>query len=62
MNLSSMSKAIAAGVTSALVAEAARFGFHPHATTVSAVGVIVTAVVAYVAGHVIVFLAPSNKG
>lgn len=61
MNLSSMSKAIAGGIVSALVAEAARFGFHPKAATVSAVSVIVTAVVAYVAGHVVVYLSPANK-
>lgn len=61
MDLASISKAIAGGVIAALVAEAARFGFHPHPETVSAVSVVVTAVVAYIAGHVVVYFAPKNK-
>jgi len=59
--LQSQSKAIAAGVVAALVAEAARFGFHPKATTVTAAGVIVTAVVTNAIAHVAVFFAPKNK-
>lgn len=62
MDLSQFSKAIAGGVITALVAEAARFGFHPRATTISAVSVIVTAIVSYVIGHVAVYFAPANKG
>jgi hypothetical protein len=58
--LSTMSKAIAGGIVTALVAELARFGFHPGDTTVSAFGVIITAVVAYVAGHLVVYFSPKN--
>jgi hypothetical protein len=61
MDLSSMSKAIAGGVVGLIVAEAARFGFQPDAVTVSALGVVMTAIVGYVAGHVVVYFAPKNK-
>lgn len=61
MDLSTVSKAIAGGLVTALVAELAHFGFQPDAPTVTALGVIVTAVVGYVVGHVVVFLAPRNK-
>lgn len=61
MNLSSMSKAIAGGVVTAVVAELARFGWHPNGAVVTAGGVIITAVVGYVLGHVVVFLSPANK-
>lgn len=61
MNLSSISKAIAAGVVTALVAEAGRYGWHPTGQTVSALGVIATALVGYVVGHIAVYIAPSNK-
>lgn len=60
-DLSPINKAIAGGLVAALVAVAARYGFHPQATTVTAVGVIVTALVSYIAGHLVVFLAPKNK-
>lgn len=60
-DLSPISKAIAGGLVAAIVGIAARYGFHPQAETVTAVGVIVTAVVSYVVGHVVVFLAPKNK-
>lgn len=62
MNPSTISKAIAGGLTAAGVAEAARYGWHPDGQTVTALGVIVTAVVGYVIGHVVVFLAPKNGG
>lgn len=61
MDLSTISKAIAGGVVSALVALAARYGFHPHAETITAVGAVVTVVVGYIAGHVVVYLSPANK-
>lgn len=61
MDLSTVSKAIAGGLVSALVALAARYGFHPHPETITAVGAIVTIVVGYIAGHVVVYLAPKNK-
>lgn len=61
MNLSTISKAIAGGVTGAILAVAAHYGWQPHAETVTALGVVVTAVVGYVVGHVAVYLAPKNK-
>lgn len=60
-DLATISKAIAGGLVAALVGLAARYGFHPHAETITAVGIIVTALVSYVAGHVVVYLAPKNK-
>lgn len=60
MNLSTISKAIAGGLISALVAVAAHYGWQPNGETVTAVGVLVTAVVGYVVGHVAVYLAPKN--
>lgn len=61
MDLSTVSKAIAGGVVSALVALAARYGWQPHAETVTLLGAVVTAVVGYVVGHVVVYLSPANK-
>jgi hypothetical protein len=61
MNLSAISKAIAGGIVGVIVAEAARFGFHAGPETVSALAVIVTGVVGYVVGHVVVYLSPANK-
>lgn len=60
-DVSTVSKAIAAGIVAALVGVAARYGFQPKAETVTAAGVIITAVVSYVAGHVIVYFSPANK-
>lgn len=59
--LATISKAVAGGIVAALVALAARYGFQPDAPTVTALGVVLTALVGYVAGHVVVFLAPKNK-
>lgn len=61
MDLSTMSKAIAGGIVAAVVALAARYGFKADAPTITAVGVIITAVVGYVVGHVVTYLAPANK-
>lgn len=61
MNLSTISKAIAGGIVGLLVAEAARFGWQPDAPTVTAVSVIVTGLVGYVVGHLVVYFAPKNK-
>lgn len=61
MNLSAVNKAIAGGIVGLIVALVARFGWQPDAPTLSAISVIVTAVVGYVVGHVAVYLAPSNK-
>lgn len=62
MDLSVVSKAIAGGLVAALVGVLARYGFHPNTETVTAGGVIVTALISYVVGHVVVYLAPKNKG
>lgn len=61
MELSTISKAIAGGIVAVLVGEAARYGFQPSGEVISAAGVIVTALVSYVAGHVAVYFAPRNK-
>lgn len=61
MDLATISKAIAAGLTAALVGVLARYGFQPKAETVTAAGVIVTALVSYLVGHIVVYLAPKNK-
>jgi hypothetical protein len=61
MNLSNISKAIAGGLVAVLVGEAARYGFQPSGEVVSAIGVIITALVSYVAGHAAVYFAPKNK-
>lgn len=60
-DLQTISKAIAGGVVGLIVALAARYGFHPNAPTVSALGVLVTGLVGYIAGHIVVYLAPANK-
>lgn len=60
-NPGAISKAIAAGVVSALIALAARYGFQADAPTANAIGIIVTAVVGYVIGHVAVYFSPKNK-
>lgn len=61
MDLSTISKAIAGGLIGVLVGEAARYGFHPMPTTVTAAGVLITAVVSYLVGHLAVYFAPKNK-
>lgn len=60
-DVSTISKAIAGGLVGLIVALAARYGFQPDAPTITALGVVVTAIVGYVAGHVVVFFAPANK-
>lgn len=59
--MSDQSKAIAGGVVSVIVALAARYGFAADPATVSALTVLLTAVVAYLVGHIAVYLAPANK-
>lgn len=61
MDLATFSKAIAGGIVGLVVSLAARYGWQPDAPTVTALGVIVTGIVGYVAGHVVVYLAPKNK-
>ena len=53
--ITSFDKAIVAGLVSALTAEAARYGFHTGPETVTALGVILTAVVPYVVAHLAVY-------
>lgn len=59
-DFSSISKAIAAGLVGAVVAVLARYGFHPQAETVTALGVVVTALVGYGVSHLVVYFAPKN--
>lgn len=61
MDLSSISKAIAGGLTGATVAVLSHYGFQPHAETITALGVIITAIVGYLVGHVVVYFAPANR-
>lgn len=61
MDLSTISKAVAGGITAAIIGLLARYGFQAHAETITAVGVIVTGLVSYVIGHVAVYFAPANK-
>lgn len=58
---STMSKAIAGGIVSLVVGLLARYGFQPDAASITAAGVIVTAIISYVVGHIAVYLAPRNK-
>lgn len=60
-DLQSISKAIAGGLVAAIVALAARYGFHANGETITALGVVVTAVVGYAIGHIVVFFSPPNK-
>jgi hypothetical protein len=61
MELATISKAIAGGVAAGVIALLARYGFQPDGPTVTAIGVIITALVGYIAGHLVVYLAPKNK-
>lgn len=61
MDLASISKAIAGGLATLVVAEAARFGFQPSQSSKDALGVLLTGLVGYLVGHIVVYLAPKNK-
>ncbi len=61
MDLAAFSKAIAGGIAGVILSEAARYGFKSDPATVTAVGVVLTAIVGYVVGHVVVYFAPKNK-
>lgn len=61
LDLATISKAIAGGLVTALVAEFARYGFQPSGEVIGSLGVVVTALVAYAIGHVVVYFAPKNK-
>lgn len=58
---STTSKAIAAGIVTALALVIGRYGLKLDAPTTDALGVLLTAVVGYLVGHVGVFFAPANK-
>lgn len=61
MDLSPIYKAVAGGLVTAVVAVFARYGLPAAPEVVSALGVVVTAVVAYIAGHLAVYFAPKNR-
>lgn len=60
-NTSEISKAVAGGLVSAIIALLARYGWQLDPVNASYLGVVVTVVVGYVVGHVAVYLAPRNK-
>lgn len=60
-DISAFYKAVGGGVAGLLIAEAARFGFNPDAPTKDALALVVTALVGYIVGHVIVYFSPKNK-
>lgn len=59
--IQNISKAIAGGLVSLIVAEATKYWFTPSAEQVSALSVIVVGLVSYAVGHLFVYLAPRNK-
>jgi hypothetical protein len=65
MPVTPFDKAIIAGLTSAILAEAARYGFHATAQNITTLGLVLTAVVPYVIAHGLVYLktnrAPASK-
>lgn len=61
MDVSTVSKAIAGGLVGLVVALVGRFGWQPDAPTISALSVVVTALVGYGVGHLAVYFAPANK-
>lgn len=61
-DIQAISKAIAGGLAALVIGETARFGFHPNTETITALGVIVTGLVSYLVGHLVVYFAPKNKG
>ena len=56
-----VSKALAGAIVAAIVALVARFGLQPDQATTDALNVLVTALIASVAGFVGVYIAPKNK-
>jgi hypothetical protein len=60
-NPETISKAIAGGLGGVLIGELARYGFRPGPAYINAIGVILTGLVSYVAGHVVVYLAKRNQ-
>ncbi len=60
-DLSSISKAIAGGVAGLILAEGARYGLQTSQPTKDALSVVLTALVGYAVGHLVVYFAPKNK-
>lgn len=60
-DLATISKAIGGGISGALIALAAHFGFQPDAPTATALAVVTTAVAGYIVGHIVTYFAPANK-
>lgn len=56
-----ISKAVAGAIVTAIVALVARFGFQADQLTADALNVVITALLAAVAGFIGVYLAPKNK-
>ena len=61
MDISNYYKAIAGGIVTAITAEVARFGFHPKQASITWATGLVTAIISYVVGHLVVYLSPANK-
>lgn len=61
MNLSSISKAVAGGLVTLVVSFVAHYGWTLSPVIHDAVSSISLAVVSYVVGHLVVYLAPKNK-
>lgn len=59
--LTPFDKAIIAGLTSAILAEAARYGFQPSGEAITVLGVVLTAVVPYVVTHAAVYFKVNKK-
>lgn len=61
MDLSTVSKAIAGGIVTAVIGWAAHYGWTLSPLVHDATASIALAVVTYVVGHVVVYFAPRNK-
>lgn len=61
MDLSPIYKAIGGGIAGLIIAEAARFGFQPDGPTANALSVVITALLGYGVGHLIVYFFPKNQ-
>lgn len=59
--MTEFNKAIIGGLTAAILAEAARYGFHTSSEDITALGVILTAVVPYVTTHALVYFTRNKE-